>query len=94
MADANTVTIVDLKDTKATQWFTIAGKNPDSIIYDPETKRVFTFNGKSADSTVIDANTGKVVGTVTLAGKPEEPALDGKGNMFVNIEDKSHHAGI
>ena len=31
----------------------------------------------------------KVVGTVTLAGKPEEPALDGKGNMFVNIEDKS-----
>ena len=67
----------------------IPGKNPDSIIYDPATKRVFTFNGKSKDSTVIDATSGKVIGTVKLAGKPEEAALDGKGNMLVNIEDKS-----
>ena len=87
--DANTVTVIDLKTLKATAVLTIPGKNPDSIIYDPDTKRVFTFNGKSHDSTVIDANTGKVIGTVTLAGKPEEPALDGKGNMFINIEDKS-----
>jgi len=87
--DANTVTIIDLKTLKRITVVPIPGKNPDSIIYDPQTKRVFTFNGKSADSTVLDANTGKVIGTVKLAGKPEEPALDGKGNMFVNIEDKS-----
>jgi YVTN family beta-propeller protein len=87
--DANTVTVLDLKTLKATSVISIEGKNPDSIIYDPATKRVFTFNGKSSDSTVIDANTGKVIGTVKLAGKPEEPALDGKGNMFINIEDKS-----
>ena len=53
------------------------------------TKRVFTFNGKTNDSTVIDTASGKVVGTVALGGKPEEPALDGKGNVFVNLEDKS-----
>ena len=87
--DANTVTIVDLKTLKPTSVIPIQGKDPDSIIYDPMTKRVFTFNGKSKDSTVIDATTGKVVGTVALGGKPEEPALDGKGNVFVNIEDKS-----
>ena len=87
--DANTVTIVDLKTMKPTSDIPIQGKDPDSIIYDPATKRVFTFNGKSNDSTVIDATSGKVVGTVALGGKPEEPALDGKGNMFVNIEDKS-----
>jgi DNA-binding beta-propeller fold protein YncE len=87
--DANTVSVVDLKTLKATSVIDIPGKDPDSIRYDPATKRVFTFNGKSMDSTVIDATSGKVIGTVKLAGKPEEAILDGNGNMFVNIEDKS-----
>ncbi len=47
------------------------------------------MNGKGNNSTVIDATTDKVVGTVNLGGRPEEPALDGRGNMFVNLEDKS-----
>jgi DNA-binding beta-propeller fold protein YncE len=87
--EANTVSVVDLKTLKATDVIAIPGKNPDSIRYDPATKRVFTFNGKSMDSTVIDATTGKVVGRVDLKGKPEEAIVDGNGNMFVNIEDKS-----
>ena len=86
---SNSVTVFDLKSLAATSEIKIEGGNPDSIIYDPMTKRVFTFNGKTNDSTVIDATTNKVVGTVKLSGKPEEPALDGKGNVFVNIEDKS-----
>ena len=86
---AATVTVFDLKTLKPLSEVKTTGENPDSIIYDPQTKRVFTFNGKSSNATAIDATTGKVVGTVTLAGKPEEPALDGKGNIFVNIEDKS-----
>ena len=85
----NSVTVVDLKTLKSLSEIKIDGGNPDSIIYDPMTKRVFTFNGKTNDSTAIDTATGKVVGTVALGGKPEEPALDGKGNVFVNLEDKS-----
>ena len=38
---------------------------------------------------MIDATTGEVVGTVPLGGKPETPVLDGKGNIFVNIESKN-----
>jgi hypothetical protein len=38
---------------------------------------------------VIDATTGKIVGTVSLGGKPETPVLDGKGNISANIEDKN-----
>jgi YVTN family beta-propeller protein len=87
--DANTVSVVDLKTLKATSVIPIPGKDPDSIRYDAATKRIFTFNGKSNDSTVIDATSKKVIGTVKLAGKPEEAILDGNGNMFVNIEDKS-----
>ena len=47
------------------------------------------LTARAADSTAIDATTGKVVGTVELGGKPEEAILDGNGNMFVNLEDKS-----
>jgi DNA-binding beta-propeller fold protein YncE len=85
----NTVTVFDLKTFKPTGKIKVTGMNPDSIIYDPATKRVFTMNGRSSNATVIDATNGNVVGTVDLGGKPEEPALDGKGNMFVNLEDKS-----
>jgi hypothetical protein len=83
------VTVFDLKTIKPLSTIKVTGENPDSIIYDPQSKRVFTFNGRSSNATAIDAVSGKVLGTVILNGKPEEPALDGRGNMFVNLEDKS-----
>ncbi len=86
---AATVTVFDLKTLKPITDIKTTGDNPDSIIYDPATKRVFTMNARSNNSTVIDATTDKVVGTVDLGGKPEEPALDGRGNMFVNLTDSS-----
>lgn len=83
-----TVSIFDMK-TLATSSKVKVGENPDAILYDPATKRVFTFNGRSQDSTAIDAATGKVLATIKLDGKPEFAASDAKGEVFVNIEDKS-----
>src|SRR5271167_4671868 len=83
-----TVSIFDLK-TLATIQKVKAGENPDAILYDPATKRVFTVNGRSHDSTAIDAAKGTVLGTIKLEGKPEFAVSDGKGEIFVNIEDKS-----
>ena len=83
-----TVTIFDIKTLKLIAKVK-AGENPDCILYDPATKRVFTFNGRSHDSTAIDAATGNVLGTIKLEGKPEFAVSDGKGELFVNIEDKS-----
>ena len=83
-----TVSIFDIK-TLATSSKVKVGENPDAILYDPATKRVFTFNGRSHDSTAIDAATGKVLATIKLDGKPEFAASDAKGEVFVNIEDKS-----
>jgi DNA-binding beta-propeller fold protein YncE len=88
-----TVSIFDLK-TLSTSSKVKAGENPDAILYDPATKRVFTFNGRSHDSTAIDAASGKVLGTIKLDGKPEFAASDGKGEIFVNIEDKSELTAI
>ncbi|MGH9499561.1 MAG: YncE family protein [Terriglobales bacterium] len=83
-----TVTIFDLKTLKAITKVK-AGENPDAILYDPASKRVFAFNGRSHDATAIDAAGGTVVGTIKLEGKPEFAVSDGKGEVFVNIEDKS-----
>jgi DNA-binding beta-propeller fold protein YncE len=85
---ANTVTIFDLKTLK-TLGTVKAGTNPDAIVYDAGTKRVFTMNGRSQDATAIDAASGTVEGTLALGGKPEFAVADGKGRIFVNIEDKS-----
>lgn len=85
---ANTVTIFDLK-TLSTLGTIKVGTNPDAIVYDADTKRVFTMNGRSQDATAIDAANGTVVGTLALGGKPEFAVADGKGSIFVNIEDKS-----
>jgi DNA-binding beta-propeller fold protein YncE len=83
-----TVTIFDIQTLKLIAKVK-AGDNPDAILYDPATKRVFTFNGRSHDSTAIDAASGNVLGTIKLEGKPEFAASNGKGRIFVNIEDKS-----
>ena len=88
-----TVSIFDLK-TLATISKVNVGENPDAILYDPATQRVFTFNGRSQDSTAIDAAKGTVLGTIKLDGKPEFAASDGKGEIFVNIEDKSELTAI
>jgi DNA-binding beta-propeller fold protein YncE len=83
------VSIFDLKTLKPSGKVQNVGENPDAIIYDPATKRVFTFNGRSHDSTAIDAASGNIVGKIALDGKPEFAASDGKGEIFVNLEDKS-----
>ncbi|MEQ1472364.1 MAG: YncE family protein [Candidatus Acidiferrum sp.] len=85
---ANTVTIFDTKTLKTLSTVK-AGTNPDAIIYDAGTKRVFTMNGKSNDTTAINAADGSVTGTLALGGKPEFAVADGKGSIFVNVEDTS-----
>ena len=90
----NTVTVFDLKTLKETAKVKIEGENPDAILYDGASQRVFTFNGRSKNATVIDAGKGTVVATIPLDGKPEFGAADGKGMVYVNIEDKSELTAI
>jgi DNA-binding beta-propeller fold protein YncE len=90
---ANNVTMFDLKTLKTLATIP-AGTNPDAIIYDPASKRVFAMNGRSGDITAINAADGKVAGTIAIGGKLEFAAADGKGAIFVNVEDKSELAHI
>ena len=91
----NTVTVFDLKTLKQTAKIKLdGGENPDAIIYDGASKRVFAFNGRSKNASVIDASNNTVVATIPLDGKPEFAAADGKGMVYVNIEDKNEIQSI
>jgi DNA-binding beta-propeller fold protein YncE len=83
---ANTATIFDLKSLKVLGQVR-TGENPDAILYDQASKLVLTFNGRSKDATLFEAASGKVVSTIPLGGKPEFATTDGRGKVFVNIED-------
>jgi len=89
-----TVTVFDLTTLAKLAMVQTGGKNPDGIAYDPASKRVFTFNGGSNDSTVIDARTNAVVATIPLGGRPEFPAVDGRGTVYDNIESTSEIVAI
>jgi len=87
-ADSN-VTVFNTKEFKVIEKVPVTGRNPDAIMYEPFSKTIITWNGRSSNATVIDAKTDKVIQTIPLAGKPESSVSDGKGKVYVNIEDKS-----
>ncbi len=82
------VIIFDLKTLKVTGE-AAADKDADSIVYDPFSKRVFVMDGDPHNATVIDAKSGSVVGKIELGGGPEFAVADGKGTIYINLEDKS-----
>jgi len=84
-----TVTVFNLTTLAPVAVVKVTGANPDAITYDPVSRRVFTFNGRGANLTALDPQSGTVVGTLELGGKPENAVSDGRGRMYVNIEDKS-----
>lgn len=65
------------------------GENPDGIVFEPSTQTVWAFDGRSKDAAVVDTASRKVIANIPLPGKPEFPAVDGKGLVYDNIEDKS-----
>jgi YVTN family beta-propeller protein len=84
---SDAVVIFDLKTLKTLGEVKV-GKKPDAIIYDPATKHVFVMNGDSDSTTVVNAADGAVVGTIDLGGGPEFAVADGKGSVYINLEEK------
>jgi DNA-binding beta-propeller fold protein YncE len=87
------VIIFDLKTLKVVGEAK-ADHDADSIVYDPASKRVFAQNGDPHSSTVIDAKSGTVVGTIELGGAPEFAVADGRGTLYVNMEDKNELVAV
>jgi YVTN family beta-propeller protein len=83
----STLTEFDLATLKTVRTLPAGGENPDVIMYDDHSRHLFSFNGRSKDVSVIDPASGKLLATIPAGGKPELAASDGRGQIFVNIED-------
>jgi len=86
-ATSKPITMFDAKTFAVIKKIDTAG-NPDGYINDPSTHRFYVLSHTAPNVTVIDDKDGTVLGTIDLGGAPEQAQLDGKGKMFIDLEDK------
>jgi hypothetical protein len=89
------VTVFDLK-TLAVKSNIKVPKDTDGVGWEPVTKTAYVNNGEDGSITLFDPATGKVGETIALANtkKPEFFAADGKGRVFIALQDKNQVAVV
>lgn len=90
---SNNATLFD-RNTGKVKAVIPTGEEPDGALYDERTGLAFVMNGGSEDVTFIDIKKAAPVATIPVHGTPEAAAVDGKGRLYVNIEDKAEVAVI
>jgi DNA-binding beta-propeller fold protein YncE len=92
-ASSKPVVMWDAKTLAPIKTIDVEG-GPDGILYDPFNDRVYVFSHRAPNATVINAADGSVAGTIDLGGAPEQAVTDGKGHIYVDIEDKDNIAVV
>lgn len=92
-SSSSPVTMWDTKTLKTLKTIEVQGR-PDGILFEPATERVYVFSHAAPNATVIDGRDGSVVGTIDLGGAPEQAVSDGRGHLYVDIEDKDNVAVV
>jgi DNA-binding beta-propeller fold protein YncE len=86
-ATSKPVTMFDTETLQVIKKLPTEG-NPDGYLVDPVAHRVYVLSHVSPNITVLDAHDGAIVGTLDVGGAVEQAQLDGKGKLFVDLEDK------
>jgi DNA-binding beta-propeller fold protein YncE len=93
-ASSKPVAMFDSKTLQVIKKIDVEG-GPDGIMYDAFNDRVWVFSHSMPHATVINASDGSIAGTIAdLGGAPEQAASDGKGHLYVDIEDKDKIAVV
>jgi DNA-binding beta-propeller fold protein YncE len=61
----------------------------DGIYFDASDDRVYIGSHPTKDLVVLDARDGAVLGKVDLGGVPEQTVSDGKGTLYVVLQDSA-----
>ena len=91
-AGDSTLTMFDLTTLAVIKKVHIGIDGADGIMYDDATDKILSINHSHPTGTavVVDAASGDVVSTIKLNGNaPEGGVSDGKGRIFINMEDKN-----
>jgi YVTN family beta-propeller protein len=92
-ASTKPILMFDAKSLMPIKTIEVQG-NPDGMLFDASDQRVYVLSHSAPHVTVIDAKDGAVVGTIDLGGMPEQAASDGKGHLYIDIEDKDNIAVV
>jgi hypothetical protein len=87
------VVMFDAKTLATIKTIEVQG-GPDGILGDPFNGRVYVLSHSAPNATVIDAKDGSVLGTIDLGGAPEQGVSDGKGHLYIDLEDKGSIAVV
>jgi DNA-binding beta-propeller fold protein YncE len=87
-AKTETVSIFDAKSLHLIKTIP-ALEDADGMVFDPTSSQVFVAGGDANAVLAIDAITNLPVKTVPLGGAPEFLVVDGKGHLYININDKN-----
>lgn len=68
--------------------------NPDGIMFEPATGRIYVLSHRAPNVTVVNPESGEIVGTIDLGGAPEQAASDGRGRVYIDVEDKDNVAVV
>ena len=92
-ASSKPVVMWDAKTLAVLKTIDVQG-NPDGIMFDAFNGRTYIFSHAQPNATVINAADGTVLGTIDLGGQPEQAVSDGKGRIYVDLEDKGQIAVV
>ena len=81
------VSMFDTKTMKLIKTIDVAPAAPDGIYFDAYNERVYVFSHPTKDASVIDAKDGTLLGKIDLGGTPEQGVADGKGMLYVVMQD-------
>ena len=81
------VSMFDTKTMKLVKTIDVAPAAPDGIYFDSFNERVYVFSHPTKDASVIDAKDGTLLGKIDLGGVPEQGVADGKGMLYVMMQD-------
>jgi DNA-binding beta-propeller fold protein YncE len=86
-SDHPKVSMFDTKTRTLIKSIDVGAARPDGILFDAFNQRVYVFSHPTKDATVIDTKDGTVLGTIDLGGVPEQGVADGKGMLYVVMQD-------
>jgi len=86
-SDHPKVSMFDTKTLTLIKSIDVGAARPDGILFDAFNQRVYVFSHPTKDATVIDSKDGTVLGTIDLGGVPEQGVADGKGMLYVVMQD-------
>ena len=88
-----TVTIVNAATGK-TRTTTLVSAGPDAALLERTTGLVAVMGNRSGHVDLVDPKSGALSGSIAVGGRLEYAAANGKGRIFVNVEDKGEIAAI